>query len=220
MLSLKHRSQGGIGGEIAKCVGLARSMDRDTRCVMSLNACAFFVVAPFVSVQRSVRACGRVLRRLAAICSVAVVLLAAAVAQADRPVRAVDGSLVLAGSKAVCDGGIDAFVHLCGGGAGRVVVLEQRGSAWVAARLAERGAVAVESLRLSAKDLRKGTDAWLLLLAADGVWLEDAASPMLQDRMGRALLENVLRRGGVLGGAGAAAVELLAAPSKSFSNFL
>ncbi|MCR9245077.1 MAG: cyanophycinase [bacterium] len=146
---------------------------------------------------------------------------------ADEVCRPIAGALVLAGSSQVCDGGIDVFLNLAGGVTRPIVVLAAKAESgasdsWVADRLRARGAVAVEELRIGSADLQNGGDdtALLALLHARGVWLEDAATELLEDRIGRAMLAGVLARGGALGGAGAAAVALVRRPASGAPAFL
>lgn len=121
-----------------------------------------------------------------------------------EPITRVAGSLVLAGHGKVPDSVLDTFVHLCGGSSASIVVVANR-KAKSEARWNKRlvqPVLVLKNLPLGDTALTSG------LLAADGLWFEDEPVALRQRPLFRALLENVLARGGALGGQGDAAVSV------------
>lgn len=125
--------------------------------------------------------------------------------QAPQPIAPIEGSLVLAGNGEVPDYVLDAFLHLCGRYDASIAVVRGSGKAKSVARWHGRGARAVLVVGKKSTSAEALTTA---LLEADGVWFEDAAAHLQTNALFGKLVRNVLARGGVLGGAGEAAVAL------------
>lgn len=142
--------------------------------------------------------------RFAVLLSIALAVpLAAQKKPLPEPITSLDGSLVLAGHGKMPDCVLDTFVHLCGGSSASIVVVAKNRSQSAARwdkRLSQPVLVLKHASPLDDTPLTSG------LLAADGIWFEAEPGPLGKRVLFRELLENVLARGGALGGQGDAAV--------------
>lgn len=126
--------------------------------------------------------------------------------------RPLPGSVVLAGEGAPSDAVRSAFVDLAGGGAARIAVIAgDRGASeridWRAAGARAQDVV----LAKRAKDLTD-EDALATLLVADGLWLEGLPDKVVDAPLVRALIQNALERGAVVGASGELARRLTGVP--------
>lgn len=135
------------------------------------------------------------------------IALSALRSEAARWIRPIDGSLVLAGDGPTPDCVLQAFLHLCGGASPDVVVVTSRNSSSLARRWSELGANTVEVM----KEVPANPDELTrLMLSAEGVWFDGEwetgnAHASEANSLFRALVLDVMKRGGVVGGRGAGA---------------
>ena len=127
------------------------------------------------------------------------------------PVAPLRGSLVLASDGKPPDCVLQSFIQLAGGTTSDIVLLSGSKRAPDERRWRDLGVESVESWSLTEKHQFTGPLFLGSLLHADGVWLESIAEELNGYGFFRSVLEGVLERGGVVGGAGDGALALAAA---------
>lgn len=127
-----------------------------------------------------------------------------------RPVAPFEGVLALAGSEQIDDAARRCALSLVQGTASRVVVLASKRTApkGVAKAWQRVGVTRVVKVAASRAALRK-EKALAALLRADVLWFADEASALQKDAVFAAALRAHQKKGGVIGGAGAAAEALV-----------
>lgn len=134
-----------------------------------------------------------------------VVVTQPVIAQQPQPIPVLKGSLMLAGYGTTPESALEAFVQLCGGFDVDVAVVSMRGKPRSAQRWRKLGVRRVVAI---GKNSKNDPGLAVSMLGVSGVWFEDAATALQGDVLFEALLHNVLKLGGAVGGSGAGAVAL------------